>query len=92
MQDEEAKFLVNQGGVLAPNGDVCCLASNPGQCQVQLSHNKGTRYFDLTNQRERFEDVLAKQTVIDFYGSVHKCAEFSQRTMSTSAPQTGHSR
>jgi len=70
--NEEAKVLVNQGGVLAANGDVCCLASNPGQCQVQLQHSKGVRHYDLTNQRERFDDSISKRVHIDFYGHIKK--------------------
>ena len=65
--DEESIMLINQGGHPVASGDVCCTPSQPGQCQVQLSHAKGTRYFDLTNQRERFEDVIEGQTTIDFY-------------------------
>ena len=34
---------------------------------MQLQHAAGMRYFDLTNQRERFDDTVGKQVQIDFY-------------------------
>ena len=47
---------------MAAGGDVCCDAQKPGQCQVQLSHLSGTRYFDYSHKRERFDDVVGQQT------------------------------
>jgi len=64
--NEDNLMLINQGGKQAASGDVCCDGS-VAQCQVQLSHIGGTRYFDLTNKRERFEDTVAKQVTIDLH-------------------------
>jgi len=64
-------MLINQGGATAQHGDVCCTADVP-QCQVQASHQSGTRYHDATNNRSRFEDSISGQTVIAFYGTIHK--------------------
>ena len=86
---EDALMLIDQGGLSgvgqAP-GDVCCAPQSPG-CQVQLSHSKGTRYFDLSHQRTRFDDSLTGGIVIDDYklhktysvtvdGGVEKCKEY----------------
>jgi len=70
--EEDSVMLINQGGQLAPNGDVCCIHTQPGQCQVQSAHQKGTRFYDLTNQRERFEDSISGQVIVDIYGTTHK--------------------
>jgi len=70
---EEMLYLINQGGVSGMGrqpADVCCV-SDASQCQVQLQHSKGTRYFDLTNQRSRFDDDLAGSAMIDDY-KLHK--------------------
>jgi hypothetical protein len=37
------------------------------QCQVQLQHQAGMRYLDVTNQRTRFEDAVADQIIVDDY-------------------------
>jgi len=70
---EDALMLVNQGGLSgvgeAP-GDICCPPEAPG-CQVQLSHSQGTRYFDLSHQRTRFDDALSGRIIVDDY-SLHK--------------------
>ena len=64
---EELLSLINQGGTTV-GGDPCCLSNAPApQCQVQLQHQSGMRYLDVTNQRTRFEDAVGKQTVIDDY-------------------------
>ena len=65
-------MVINQGGDVEPSGDVCCTMADQGQCQIQTAALRGTRYYDLTNQRERMEDQVAKQTTVDFYGSIHK--------------------
>jgi hypothetical protein len=64
---EESIMLINQGGKASTGGDFCCDSSRPGQCQIQLSHLSGERYFDLSNQRDRFEDSISGETSIDFY-------------------------
>jgi len=64
---EDSILLINQGGIVQPSGDVCCVAATPGQCQIQLAHQSGTKYNDLTNQRSRFEDGVAGQTIVDDY-------------------------
>jgi hypothetical protein len=68
---EDSVMLINQGGVKAAGGDICCDGSST-QCQVQLSHFAGKRYYDKTNQRSRVEDSVANEVQIDFYGDVHK--------------------
>jgi len=86
---EETLMLINQGGhsgIGSATGDICCLPESP-QCQVQLSHRKGTRYFDLTHSRTRYEDVLSGEISIDDYhlhksyavtvdGGVETCKEY----------------
>jgi len=63
---EEAIMMIAQGGTTAKNGDPCCNAESPSpQCQIQLQHMKGTKYHDVTNQRSRFDDSVARQTVVD---------------------------
>jgi hypothetical protein len=64
--NEDHIMVINQGGKTTPSGDICCDGSAV-QCQVQLQHAAGMRYFDLTNQRERFDDTVGKQVQIDFY-------------------------
>ena len=68
--DEDSILIMNQGGQQIA-GDYCCLADTAGQCQVQTQHMKGTRYYDSTNQRARFDDVIANQVQVDDY-TAHK--------------------
>ena len=68
---ESNLMLINQGGHVEGNGDVCCDATTLGQCQVQLTHRAGTRYFDKTNQRSRFDDTVANEIVVDDF-TAHK--------------------
>jgi len=65
---EDGVLLIAQGATTGPTGDPCCAANAPNpQCQVQLQHYAGQRFFDLTNQRSRFEDVVGNQVVVDDY-------------------------
>ena len=57
---------INQGGKKIPSGDICC-DGGASQCQLQLQHSAGTRYFDLDSKRTRFEDTIAKQVQVDYY-------------------------
>lgn len=66
---EEDSILVQfQGGEQIANGDYCCPTSSP-QCQIQLSHFKGMRYYDKTNQRTRIEDHVANQVQVDDFNT-----------------------
>ena len=67
---EDARMAINQGGETKANGDICCVG-NPGQCQIQFEHQAGTRFFDLSNQRERFEDSISGQVTVTDYAA-HK--------------------
>ena len=55
---ETATLIMNQGGSVAPSGDVCCSADRLGQCQVQTQALRGNRYYDKTNQRARLEEEV----------------------------------
>jgi hypothetical protein len=72
---EETRMLQNSGGTMEGDGDVCCTPSTTsinGECFVQRSAKRGTRYMDVTNQRVRFEDEISGKTMVTIYGSVHK--------------------
>jgi hypothetical protein len=92
VSEESSTMLIAQGAL--PHGasdDVCCDLTSPG-CQVQLQHFEGTRYFDWQNQRQRIEDHIARQTVVDDYDNgksmlvqnrsgVETCIEFCPITL-----------
>ena len=61
---ENLLSVIAQGASHGPSGDPCCYSDSPApQCQVQVQHQSGTRYLDVTNQRTRFEDKVGQQTV-----------------------------
>lgn len=65
---ENLLSVIAQGASHGPSGDPCCYSDSPApQCQVQVQHQSGTRYLDVTNQRTRFEDKVGQQTVVDDY-------------------------
>jgi hypothetical protein len=68
---EASAQVINQGGTTSKTGDTCCSVDVP-QCQVQTSALEGTRYFDYSNQRVRFEDKLSGQTIVYLFGTEHK--------------------
>ena len=73
ISSESAISLIDQGGrhgLGKSAADLCCTEDEPG-CQVQLSQSKGTRYYDYTHQRTRFEEGYSGNVFIDDY-SVHK--------------------
>lgn len=45
---------INQGGVVQPDGSVCCPAQTP-QCKVQTMFQPGIQYFDFQNNRTAFK-------------------------------------
>jgi hypothetical protein len=71
---EETLMLSNQGGTNVGTS-VCCLpttSSVNGECLVTRSAKRGMHYYDVTNQRERFEDAVSGQTMVTLYGNVSK--------------------
>ena len=64
---ETSNLIINQGGV--PNQDgsqICCSSDFSTNCQVQIQYHAGTRYYDYTNQRSRFEDPINGIEVDDY--------------------------
>ena len=71
---ENSKMLSNQGGS-AIGTDICCLPTTKsinGECLVTRAAKKGMHYYDVTNQRERYEDEISGQTMVTFYGNISK--------------------
>lgn len=85
--EENMITQIAQGSTFV-DGDPCCMSDSPfPQCQVQLGHQQGTRYIDVTNQRARFEDAVSGENVVDDYtalksmlinvtGGVETCEEY----------------
>lgn len=68
---ENGLLMIAQGASFGAGGDPCCAENSPNpQCQVQLQHFEGQRYYDLTNQRSRFEDSVIMQVTVDDYTSL----------------------
>jgi len=55
----------SQGG----NGYCCAIQSN---CQVQTEFQNGMNYFDYTHNRTRFDDMIANQVIVSFFGDIQK--------------------
>ena len=71
---EETLMLSNQGATNIGTS-VCCLpttSSVNGECLVSRSAKRGMHYYDVTNQRERFEDAVSGITMVTLYGNVSK--------------------
>ena len=51
--------------VSADGSQICCANSDSGQCQIQSQFLSGTRYYDASNNRTRFEDAVNGVTVDD---------------------------
>ena len=71
---EETQMLSNVGGEFFGD-DVCCLPNTSavnGECLITRSAKRGTRYFDHTNQRERFDDEVSGHTMVTLYGDADK--------------------
>lgn len=81
--------LTNQNGVEQSNGDLCCsygAAGSPPICAVNAAKTSGVRYFDVTNQRYRFEnpkDPPGAAVVVDYKAHLHMIVGYKNGTTET---------
>ena len=70
---EETTVVSNTNGEVVDD-QVCCIAAQStskgnGECLVSTGAQKGNRYRDVTNQRDRFEDQVSGLTNVVIYGN-----------------------
>ena len=70
----EATTLVSNTNGEVVDGQVCCIAADStskgnGECLVSTGAQRGNRYRDVTNQRDRFEDHVSGETHVVIYSN-----------------------
>ena len=82
----EELTIIDQGGTAQANGDLCCsygAVGAPPACAVSVAKTSGVRYFDVTNQRFRFEaanNTPGAAIVVDYKAHRHMVVAYKNGT------------
>lgn len=79
--EEVAHLVINQGGIPDSEGNICCAHAVIGECQVQAEYQHGQKYFDYSNSRTRFEDIVSGDIIVNDYKAGKEMAVVHNETL-----------